>query len=247
MTVARVASSTVAGRARRRVDARSTPAASGGCRVDHQQQVFAEVVGDGIVEDVRAGLVAQQAVLARPTASDSTLLVDARPAAASRPSHGSRADHVRQVEQTGRLAHRLMLGDDAAAVLDRHVPAAEGHHPRPGGDVQIVQGGLELTGYVVGAHTLGIVREGLRAVKLGAAAGNSAAKRLRSIARASGRRTSCQADSLSSAERARARRLPRRVGAPVDGAARPAPAGRLRVAPPAHRAWPRPTRANAPD
>ena len=38
--------------------------------------------------------------------------------------------HVRDVEQAGGGAHRLVLGDHAG-VLHRHVPAGEVDHPRP--------------------------------------------------------------------------------------------------------------------
>ena len=47
--------------------------------------------------------------------------------------------HVRDVEDAGALAHRLVLGPDAL-VLHRHLPARERHEPRAGRDVAVVQG-----------------------------------------------------------------------------------------------------------
>ncbi len=50
------------------------------------------------------------------------------------------AAHVRDVEEAGARAGGEVLGDDAGGVLDRHVPAAEVHHPGAGGDVLRVEG-----------------------------------------------------------------------------------------------------------
>src|SRR5579862_5845186 len=46
--------------------------------------------------------------------------------------------HVRDVEDTGVGANRLVLRDHAL-VLHGHLPAGERHHPRPEGDVTVVQ------------------------------------------------------------------------------------------------------------
>ena len=43
--------------------------------------------------------------------------------------------HVAHVEEADGAAHRPMLVEDAG-VLDRHVPATEGHHARARGDVR---------------------------------------------------------------------------------------------------------------
>ena len=52
-----------------------------------------------------------------------------------------RLAEVAHVEDADALAHRGVLGDDAAAgVLDRHLPAAEVGHLRAEGDVAVVQG-----------------------------------------------------------------------------------------------------------
>ena len=47
--------------------------------------------------------------------------------------------HVRDVEDAGVGAHRLVLLDHAL-VLDRHLPAGERDHARAEGDVTVVQG-----------------------------------------------------------------------------------------------------------
>ena len=46
--------------------------------------------------------------------------------------------HVRDVEDAGVGANRLVLGDDAL-VLDGHLVAGEGHHPRAERDVALVE------------------------------------------------------------------------------------------------------------
>ncbi len=46
--------------------------------------------------------------------------------------------HVRDVEDAAVRAHGAVLRDHAL-VLDRHLPAGEGHHPRAGGDVAVVE------------------------------------------------------------------------------------------------------------
>jgi hypothetical protein len=45
--------------------------------------------------------------------------------------------HVRDVEGAGVLTHRAVFRNDPG-VLHRHLPAREGHHPRPEGDMAIV-------------------------------------------------------------------------------------------------------------
>ena len=55
--------------------------------------------------------------------------------------------HVRDVEEPGRLPHREVLGDHAA-VLDRHLPAGEGHHLRAQGAVS----GMERGSLEIGRH-----------------------------------------------------------------------------------------------
>ena len=60
--------------------------------------------------------------------------------AAPGPGHRGLAE-VADVEDADALAHRGVLGDDAAAgVLDRHVPAAEVGHLGAEGDVAVVEG-----------------------------------------------------------------------------------------------------------
>ena len=46
--------------------------------------------------------------------------------------------HVADVEQAGGVAHRVVLIHDAA-ILNRHLPAAELDHPRAQGDMAIVE------------------------------------------------------------------------------------------------------------
>ena len=46
--------------------------------------------------------------------------------------------HVRHVEHAGVTTHGVVLLD-LGAVGDRHVPAAEVHHPRAGGDVEVME------------------------------------------------------------------------------------------------------------
>ena len=53
-----------------------------------------------------------------------------------------RLAHVRDVEQAGRAAHMIVLGDDAVGVLHRHVVAGERHHAGAARDMQRVQRGL---------------------------------------------------------------------------------------------------------
>src|SRR5205823_320944 len=50
--------------------------------------------------------------------------------------------HVRDVEQPGGGAHRLVLGDDAG-VLHRHLPAGELDHAGAAADVPVVQRGAQ--------------------------------------------------------------------------------------------------------
>ena len=61
--------------------------------------------------------------------------------------------HVGHVEQAGVFAGPAVLGQDAL-ILDRHVIAAEAHHPGPQGAVRGVQGrGLQgLIGHGSGFH-----------------------------------------------------------------------------------------------
>ena len=55
-----------------------------------------------------------------------------------RPEHDDLA-HVREVEQSGSRAHRVVLGE-VARVPHRHLPAGEVREARACGDVRIVQG-----------------------------------------------------------------------------------------------------------
>ena len=47
--------------------------------------------------------------------------------------------HVTHIEEAGVAAHCLVLLEDAA-ILHRHLPAGEIHHPPPVGDVKIAKG-----------------------------------------------------------------------------------------------------------
>ena len=65
------------------------------------------------------------------------------------------AAHVRDVEEAGAAAGGEVLGDDAARVLDRHVPAAEVDHPGAGGDVLRVEGRAQERGVVLSSPLTG--------------------------------------------------------------------------------------------
>ncbi len=54
----------------------------------------------------------------------------------------AKAAHVRDVEQPGLSARGEVFLDDAALVLDRHIPAAEFHHLGPMAHVPAVQNGF---------------------------------------------------------------------------------------------------------
>src|SRR5262249_8673951 len=53
-------------------------------------------------------------------------------------SRDHKLSHVRDVEHAGGISHGLMFVDDAA-VLHRHDPSAERHHPRTQSNVLVVK------------------------------------------------------------------------------------------------------------
>ena len=98
---------------------------------DQEHLVLTADVGDEVVDDATALVVAAQGVLRLPDADPAQVvrqpLVDdvdgARPAGPA--AHDALAQ-VAHVEDPDGLAHRsVLLQDTAARVLDRHVPAAE--------------------------------------------------------------------------------------------------------------------------
>ena len=111
--------------------------------VDHQQQVVLAPRDHQVVEDAAAG-VGEEGV---------ALLADGQAEHVHRHQRFQRlggvvADqaqlaHVRDVEQRRRLAALLVLGDDAAGVVDRHVVAGKGHHAGAVFHMQRVQRGLQ--------------------------------------------------------------------------------------------------------
>ncbi len=98
---------------------------------DEQVAVVVEPVDDQVVDDpARVGR--QQRVL-RVAGRELVDVVRERrlqQVAGRRPFDLDLA-HVRDVEDAGVRAHGPVLGDHAL-VLDRHLPARERHHPRPG-------------------------------------------------------------------------------------------------------------------
>jgi hypothetical protein len=111
--------------------------------VDHQQQVGLAPRHHHVVEDAAAG-VGEQGV---------TLLAHGQPKHVHRHqcfqrprgvvANQAHLAHVRHVEQRGRLAALLVLGNDAAGIVDRHVVAGKGHHAGAMLEVQCVQRGLQ--------------------------------------------------------------------------------------------------------
>ena len=71
------------------------------------------------------------------------------------------APHVGDVEQAGRPAGREVLGDDAAGVVERHLPAGEVDHAPAGRHVALVRAPC------AGARPCGRLRLSLRAPSLG--------------------------------------------------------------------------------
>ena len=57
--------------------------------------------------------------------------------------------HVRDVEQTGRLAHRVVLGK-VGSVAHRHLPSGEIGEARAGVGVELIQRGQSFTGRGIG-------------------------------------------------------------------------------------------------
>ena len=167
---------TPVGRGRRRM--RTT---SGGVRRvrDEEDVVVDREVGDEVVDDA-AGLVAQQRVLrlagrdAPEGVGEHGVEERGRAGAGDR-----RLAEVRDVEDADPLAHRGVLGDDAAAgVLERHRPAAEVAQLGAERQVPVVQRGQQCLGRVAhGREPTGSRRTRGPATTVLRASGGAAARR----------------------------------------------------------------------
>jgi|GEM_PF-6905431 len=113
--------------------------------VDDEEQAVVAVEGPGhhqVVDD--AALVVEKlavALLAGDEAEDVRryqCLKRAGDAGMVRADEGELA-HVRHIEQPGRFAGMLMLGNDALGILHRHVVAGKGHHAGAERHVSAVQ------------------------------------------------------------------------------------------------------------
>ena len=107
--------------------------------VDADEDVLGrEAVGHHVVHE--AALVVQEARVDRlPVVGLAEVVGDERVGALQRPLAAELdLPHVRDVEQTGGVPHRLVLGHHPG-VLDRHVPAGEVDHPRPERAVSLVE------------------------------------------------------------------------------------------------------------
>ena len=109
--------------------------------VDDQEVVEPlELVDDQVVDDP-AALVRQERVLGAARLDPAEVVREQPLEQFGRPGAVDlELAHVRDVERAGVLAHRPVLLDHAL-VLDGHLPAGERHHPRPEGDVAVVQRG----------------------------------------------------------------------------------------------------------
>ena len=107
-------------------------------RVDHQLQRAAMIGDHDVIQDT-AGFIEEHGVAlpARRQARDVTRHkpLQRRGGARSGQAH---LPHVRNVEQTRRIAHRMVFGQ-RALVLHRHGPPGEAHHPRPQPAMQPIQ------------------------------------------------------------------------------------------------------------
>src|SRR6266498_1971811 len=108
-------------------------------RVDDQQKaMLAQTVGDQVIDDP-AALVRQEGVLGLARADLLQVVGQGRLEELARawPFHLELA-HVRDVEDAAVSPHGPVLGADAL-VLNRHLPAGEGHHARSERDVPVVK------------------------------------------------------------------------------------------------------------
>ena len=109
-------------------------------RIDHQQIRILAVSVEPCVIDRETVFIRQDRVLAvaglqgRDIAGQDPLEEIDRPAAPQQ-----KPSHVRDIEQARRPPGLQMFLDNAAAILDRHLPSGEIHHLRPGGEVPIIQ------------------------------------------------------------------------------------------------------------
>ena len=110
-------------------------------RVDHEEVLAVDVAVEVGVVDCPAGLGGHHRVL-RLERIEGFRVVGEHVLQEGRRAGTAQYEpaHVRDVEKAGAAAGGEVLGDDAARVLDRHVPAAEVHHPGAGGDVLRVEG-----------------------------------------------------------------------------------------------------------
>ena len=117
---------------------------------DEQVLVGAEPVEIGVV-DGAAGLVADDGVLRFADLEGGRVVGEHALQKGQRAGPADHeATHVGDVEQAGVPARGQVLGDDAAGVLDGHLPAGELDDPAAGGDVALVESrALELVAIVL--------------------------------------------------------------------------------------------------
>ena len=107
-------------------------------RVHDNEITLVASVHDEVVHD-SAGLVAEKVVLRLALAKHCQVVGDeVLQKLQARVAGDPEAPHVRDVEEAGDSAHREMLVADGAVLL-RHLPTAEIHHPRTQCDVAFVE------------------------------------------------------------------------------------------------------------
>ena len=110
----------------------------GGSIHHHAEPILPQKIGDEVVND--AGLLVEHAAIQR--LARLAQLVDVVGQQLAQEFTRPRAfqvhhRHMRHVEHTGIAAHRVVLLD-LRAVIDRHVPTAEIHHPGTGSHVHVI-------------------------------------------------------------------------------------------------------------
>jgi hypothetical protein len=108
--------------------------------VDDQQPAIGQAIEDHVV--VRAAGVVGEHVVARLQRLHRRDVVDRERIGPRRDVVAAQFElrHVREIEQPGAFAHRVVLGQDPG-VLHRHLVAAERHDARAGGAMHVEQRG----------------------------------------------------------------------------------------------------------
>ena len=110
-------------------------------RVDDQHHLVLEAIDGAIVDD--PAMAVQEAGVLHLARLQRADVVGGDPVDECIPIRAGDLElpHVADIEDPGMLANRLVLGEDARGILDRHLPAGKGHHLRAEGDVGVVERG----------------------------------------------------------------------------------------------------------